>query len=79
MNHSANFVDPATGVCTNAVEGYWSRVKQRFKRMAGTREALVPAYLDEHMWRDRNGVAGDKKNEAFMTMVRTLAQWYPCP
>ena len=47
VNHSANFVDPNTGVCTNAVEGFWSQAKKKFKRMFGTYEALLPAYLDE--------------------------------
>jgi len=27
VNHSENFVDPDTGVCTNAIEAYCSRVK----------------------------------------------------
>jgi len=28
LNHSENFVDPNTGVCTNSIEAYWSLVKR---------------------------------------------------
>nr|CAI5855284.1 unnamed protein product [Callosobruchus analis] len=33
VNHSNNFVDPLSGVCTNQVEGYWSRLKQFLRRL----------------------------------------------
>ena len=78
MNHSQNFVDPVTGVCTNAVEGFWSRIKRRFKVMSGTSEAMVPSYLDEYLFRDRFGLH-QKKKDVFAIMIRTIAMWYPCP
>ena len=37
VNHSTNFVDPASGACTNAIEGLWSQCKSKFKVMRGTR------------------------------------------
>jgi len=50
VNHSQNFTDPVSGVCTNHVEAYGCAVKRRFKRMVGTTSGMVPSYLDEHMW-----------------------------
>ena len=52
-NHSLHFVDPATGVHRQNIESYWSRVKRRFKRMKGVHQSMMPAYLDEFMWRER--------------------------
>ena len=54
VNHSKNFVDPNTGVHTNTIEGIWSMVKRKFKRMSGTPYQHLPGYLDEFMWRRRH-------------------------
>jgi len=74
VNHSRNFTDPVTGVCTNHVEAYWCAIKRRFKRMVGTRSQLVPSYLDEHMWRERYGRTSTL---AFVNMQRHIAERYP--
>ena len=50
INHSLHFVEPATGVHTQNIESYWSRVKRRCKRMKGVHESMMSAYLDEFMW-----------------------------
>ena len=55
VNHSVNFVDPATGVHTKNIESYWNRVKRKFKHMKGVHESMVNSYLDEFMWRERHG------------------------
>ena len=56
VNHSLNFVDPATGVHhTQHIESYWNRVKLRFKCMKGVDTRQLPSYLDEFMWRERYG------------------------
>ena len=58
------------------MEGYWSQAKKKFKRMSGTSEALLPAYLDEFLFRGYFHLHNDKPG-AFTVMVRTIAQWYP--
>ena len=45
VNHSIQFVDPATGVHTQHIESYWNRVKTKFKRMKGVQENMIPSYL----------------------------------
>lgn len=53
--HENNFVDPITGVHTNAVEAYWQRCKKKFKRINGAISEMIPSYLDEFMWIERYG------------------------
>ena len=43
--------------------------------MSGTQEPLIPSYLDQFQWRERNG--GTDKNKIFRNIVRAIAQWYP--
>lgn len=78
VNHSENFIDPDTGVCTNAVEAYWSRVK-RFLRQQRVMTATnhLPGYLDEFMWRDFFG--GEPPNEISKRILRHLSTWYSFP
>ena len=55
VNHSITFVDPITHTHTQNIESYWAQVKIKFKRMKGCHTHQLPAYLDEFMWRERNG------------------------
>lgn len=57
VNHSLHFVDPVTGVHTQNVESYWSRVKTRFKRMKGVHAEMLTSCMDEFMWQVRNGTS----------------------
>ena len=57
VNHSLNFVEPVTGVHTQAIESYWNRVKTNFKRMKGVSREQLPLHLDEFMWRERYGTS----------------------
>ena len=47
VNHSENFVDPVTAAHTNTIEGFWSKVKKKLKRMSGTFRDKPAGYLDE--------------------------------
>ena len=56
VNHTNNFVDPVSGVCTNRVEAMWQRGKSKFKSMMGpTNREMIPDYLSEFMWAQRFG------------------------
>ena len=74
VNHSVNFVDPQTGVHTQNVESYWNRVKTKFKRMKGVHLTHLPSYLDEFMWRERNGQGA---RMAYRNIMRDIAAQYP--
>jgi transposase-like protein len=58
VNHSENFVDPATGACTNTVESLWGKAKARNKKHWGTHRSMIDSYLSEFIWR-RQSVGKD--------------------
>ena len=74
VNHSLHFVDPATGVHTQHIECYWSRVKKRIKEMKGCHAHEISSYLDEFMWRER---FGKTKHEALSGIFQDIALFYP--
>jgi transposase-like protein len=73
VNHSLNFVDPETGVHTQAIESYWAKAKQKFKTMKGVSADALPTYLDERMWRDRFGKTTEA---AFKNLCAHIAEQY---
>ena len=74
VNHSVNFVDPQTGVHTQAIESYWARVKHKFKKMKGVDGDHLSGYLDEFMWRERFGTTTE---EALSNIISHIAWKYP--
>ena len=74
VNHSLHFKDPHTGVHTNNIESYWSRIKTKLKRMKGCHRHQLPSYLDEFMWRERHGRTA---RQAFDSICRDIALKYP--
>ena len=74
VNHSRNFVDPATGVHTQNIESYWNRVKTKLKRMKGCHAHQIPSYLDEFMWRERHGTT---YRDTVNNIIRDIAHDYP--
>ena len=74
VNHSVNFVDPATGVHTQAIESYWAKAKYKFKVMKSVSTESLPSYLDERMWRDRWGTSTE---DAFNNLCKCIAEQYP--
>ena len=74
INHSLHFVDPTTGVHTQNIESYWSRVKGKLKRMRGCHAHQLSSYLDEFMWRERHGCGA---STAFYQIMRDIATQYP--
>ena len=43
-------VEPETGVHTNNVEGFWTHVKAKLKRMYGCHTKWLDSYMDEFLW-----------------------------
>ena len=74
VNHSLEFVTPATGVHTQHLESYWNQVKTKFKRMKGVHDTMLSSYLDEYMWRERHG---QTRSTAMNSLFRDIAQRYP--
>jgi len=72
VNHKENFVDPQTGVCTNSIEAYWSRVKRNVRLHWLSRRDQLPLRIDEFLWRER---LPNKRNyaHAFHEMLRLMA------
>jgi hypothetical protein len=73
VNHTHNFVDPVTGVCTNRVEAMWQRSKAKFKAQMGpSNRGMIPDYLSEFMWAQRFG-----GRHAFFNFWTQVSQMYP--
>ncbi|VDK49657.1 unnamed protein product, partial [Anisakis simplex] len=53
VNHSLNFVDPVTSACTNHIESLWQKFKQAHRTRFGTHRTLLPAYIEEFVWRKK--------------------------
>ena len=55
VNHSVNFVDPASRAYTQTIESTWAQAKSKYKRMHGTSNELFSSYLIEYLWRRKYG------------------------
>ena len=71
---SVNFINPDTGVCTNAAEAYWSRLK-RFARRKQTMASVnnLSSYLDEFMWREHYDSGNPMSTMNYV--ITHLSQW----
>ena len=65
VNHSRDFVNPATGAHTNTIEGCWFHVKRHLQRGIGwlrnDPDALALA-LAEFMWRKRHNITSSPED-----------------
>ena len=73
VNHTENYVDPATGAHTQRMEGFWGNAKGHFKAMHGVTQDLLGTHLDEmtFRWNHRDVDMMDK-------MLELMAMFYPC-
>ena len=87
VNHSKEFKDPVDGTCTNLIENQWKCCKQKFKvkisivfenvlfqLMEGTTYNMIPSYIDEYLWRQRNS---KKSKEVFLNMLKQIGELWP--
>ncbi|CAF0765448.1 unnamed protein product [Brachionus calyciflorus] len=75
VNHSVNFVDPATGTCTNKIESLWNSCKYKFKEMRGCIRDMVQSHIDEFIWRYNNKVNVDRK-KAYDRILEEISIYY---
>ena len=71
VNHSINFVDPVTFANTNTVENFWMRAKHPSKKARGTKNDMLPSYLQEFMWRQKY------KLDPFEKIISEIRVVYP--
>lgn len=72
VNHTYNFVDPASGAHTQTIERTWRSAKRGNKKRSGTCRQLLDSYLCEYMWRTRlNG------RDAFEAILTDIAAFIP--
>ncbi|KAK1931730.1 COP9 signalosome complex subunit 4 [Phytophthora citrophthora] len=85
VNHSENYVDQETGAHTNRIEGAWEiRVKQHVKipyvyvtyAMRGMKQALLPTYLDEYLWRSWFTPPQATPTEVLHALVTGIVKYY---
>lgn len=77
VNHSEHFVDPVTGVCTNSIEGYWSRIKRKVKHVSGSVGNMKWSHVDEAMYREAYGMKTDTAIRNFNLFLTHVTEKYP--
>ncbi|VDM05955.1 unnamed protein product [Schistocephalus solidus] len=77
VNHSKNFVNPQTGMHTNSIEDYWSRLKRKMSETGPHSGRAIWAHLDEAQNRLWYGLKCDNLSQALGTFVSHIANVYP--
>uniref|UniRef100_A0A0X3NRX0 SP-RING-type domain-containing protein n=1 Tax=Schistocephalus solidus TaxID=70667 RepID=A0A0X3NRX0_SCHSO len=77
VNYSKNLVDPTTGRHTNAIEGYWRRLKRKLRKLGQVSGRSVWAHMDEVQYRLWFGVRTDSLPAAWETFLGHIADAYP--
>lgn len=65
VNHSKNFVDPATGACTNQIEGLWRHAKHRVPEYRRQKQQFT-GYLSKYMFLSKAKKEGKEPIEEFL-------------
>lgn len=73
VNHSKNFKDPVSGVCTNYVEGYWSKLKRYLRQLSAMSSSFLPEYIDQFMWKE---IYGSTAPQRFSNLVQHIKEKY---
>ncbi|XP_077483394.1 uncharacterized protein LOC144093678 [Amblyomma americanum] len=76
VNHSTNFVDPATGTHTQHIEGCWQKMKTQLIRSGyKLTPELTESYLGWVWWQSLNG--RQRCSDPFLRLVEAIARHYP--
>ncbi|KAH7975595.1 hypothetical protein HPB52_003593 [Rhipicephalus sanguineus] len=76
VNHSVNFIDPATGANTQRIESEWQKAKRRLVRNGNkTTPALMRSHLAWLWWRSVN--ARPNVKDKFLRLIEAIARLYP--
>ena len=73
VNHSRNFVDPVTGICTNHVEAFWAKLKGYLRKLGVMSSHLLPEHIDEFMWME---LYGQTAKDAYTNMLVHISERY---
>ena len=71
LNRSHSFVSPYS-THANHVKGYFSRLKTFLRKKCAKRQDIIPSYLDEFMWRERNS------DDVWKRFIQAVQRQYPC-
>ncbi|KAH7983314.1 hypothetical protein HPB52_010818 [Rhipicephalus sanguineus] len=73
VNHSVNFIDPATGANTQRIESEWQKAKRRLVRNGNkTTPALMRSHLAWLWWRSVN--ARPNVKDKFLRLIEAIAR-----
>ncbi|KAH7970100.1 hypothetical protein HPB52_024070 [Rhipicephalus sanguineus] len=76
VNHSVNFIDPATGANTQRIESEWQIAKRRLVDNGNkTTPALMRSHLAWLWWRSVNARSDVK--DKFLRLIEAIARRYP--
>ncbi len=70
VNNSVNFICPIILNHTQGIISYWTQVNDKLKRKKGIAFEYLEGYLEEKIWRVRNGCTSA---EAFSNIIGDLA------
>jgi len=70
VNHSRNFVDPESGVCTNCIEGFWACFKQYLRRLGVLQSPFIPEYADQFMWEQAYGGTASRRFTNLLAQIK---------
>ena len=71
VNHSLNFINPATQVHTQTVESTWGQAKKRMRNCMTTNTEMLDTHLAEFCWRKKFG------DNALNNLIIEIRNQYP--
>lgn len=78
VNHNEEFV-AEDGTCTNAVEGYWARLKKYCRQIDVLKSSMIEEHIDEFLWRQEfcSGPPHRNGRRVFHKLLEHIREKYP--